>query len=153
MNWIKKIMVVVLVALVGIQFFPAKRNQNTIELASDFTKIYDVPENIKSILEISCYDCHSNNTNYPWYNKIQPVAWLLENHIAEGKAELNFSEFGDYSKRRQKNKLKSIVSQINDSEMPLSSYTLIHGDAKLSEKDKKEFIAWIEELKKNNLNP
>ena len=149
MKWIKKIVVVVLVALVGIQFFPAKRNQDKTILNSDFTKIYDVPENIQNTLKTSCYDCHSNNTKYPWYNKIQPITWLLENHIAEGKAELNFSEFGFYSKRRKKNKLKSIASQVKDNEMPLSSYTLIHSDAKLSEKDKKEFITWIEKLKDN----
>lgn len=151
MKWFKKTMVVVLVALVGIQFFPAKRNQDKTILSSDFTKIYDVPENIQNTLKISCYDCHSNYTAYPWYNKIQPITWFLEDHIAEGKAELNFSEFGDYSKRRRKNKLKSIASQVNDNEMPLWSYTLIHGDAKLSEKDKKEFISWIEHLR-DNLN-
>lgn len=149
MKWIKKIVVVVLVALVGIQFFPAKRNQDKTILSSDFTKMYDVPENIQTILKASCYDCHSNNTEYPWYNKIQPVAWLLENHINKGKEELNFSAFGDYSKRRKKNKLKSIISQIKDEEMPLSSYKIIHNDAKLSEKDKKEFISWIEKLKDN----
>tara|TARA_R110001592_G_scaffold153736_1_gene382479 strand:+ start:2937 stop:3383 length:447 start_codon:yes stop_codon:yes gene_type:complete len=144
MKWIKKIVVVVLVALVGIQFFPAKRNQDKTILSSDFTKTYDVPVNIQTILKTSCYDCHSNYTEYPWYNKIQPITWLLENHIAEGKAELNFSEFGDYSKRRKKNKLKSIASQVKDNEMPLSSYTLIHSDAKLSEKEKTDIVSWIE---------
>jgi hypothetical protein len=140
MKWIKKIMVVVLLALVGIQFFPAKRNQNKAILSSDFSEMYDVPKNIQNTLKVSCYDCHSNYTAYPWYNKVQPITWFLEDHIAEGKSELNFSEFGNYSKRRKKNKLKSIASQVHANEMPLSSYTLIHRDVKLSEKEKKAFI-------------
>jgi Haem-binding domain len=150
MSWIKKIMIIVLVALVGIQFFPANRNQSDIVPDTDFNKIYNVPENFKTIFKTSCYDCHSNNTNYPWYNKIQPITWFLEDHIAEGKAELNFSTFNEYSKRRQRNKLKSIISQIEKDEMPLASYTFIHGDAKLTDKEKNELLVWLNTLKPNN---
>jgi len=89
-----------------------------------------------------CYDCHSNNTVYPWYNKIQPISYLMENHIKEGKKELNFSNFGTYSKRKQKSKLKAIYNQIKDNEMPLWSYTLIHRNAKLFNKDKALIKKW-----------
>lgn len=146
---LKIVSLIVLITLVGIQFIPIKVNQSNVVLDSDFNKIYDVPQNIQNILKTSCYDCHSNNTNYPWYNKIQPISCFLENHIEDGKAELNFSEFGNYSKRRRKNKLKSIISQVEKNEMPLSSYTLIHGDAQLSQKEKQGFIDWINELLKN----
>ncbi|MBI2280395.1 MAG: heme-binding domain-containing protein [Bacteroidetes bacterium] len=146
MKWVKKIVFLVLVSLVGIQFFPTKRNQNTAILTADFTKTFDVPTNIQSILKTSCYDCHSNNTNYPWYNKTQPISWFMEHHIKKGKAELNFSEFGMYSKRKQKNKLKAIVNQIKEGEMPLSSYTFIHSNAKLTEQQKKEIMNWINTL-------
>ena len=146
MKWVKKIVFLVLVSLVGIQFFPTKRNQNTAILTADFTKTFDVPTNIQSILKTSCYDCHSNNTNYPWYSNIQPISWLMEHHIKKGKAELNFSEFGTYSKRRKKNKLKAIVNQIKDDEMPLTSYLIIHSNAKLTEKEKIVLINWINTL-------
>jgi heme-binding protein len=108
---------------------------------------FDVPKNIEIQLKISCYDCHSNNTHYPWYNKIQPVAWFMEGHIEEGKEDLNFNEFGSYSKRRQKSKLKSIISQIKDDEMPLNSYTLIHSDAKLSLSERNEIMEWMNQLR------
>ena len=117
---------------------------NEIDNSKDLFTIYQVPKEISDLLKTSCYDCHSNNTSYPWYNKVQPVAWILENHIEEGKAELNFSEWENYSERRKKSKLKSIVSQIEDGKMPLSSYTLLHGDAKLSFKQKEEIIKWID---------
>lgn len=146
MRKFKKILIFLIIVLVGIQFAPTKRNINTIILKTDITKTVVVPENIQNILKISCYDCHSNNTNYPWYNKIQPVSWFLEHHINEGKAELNFSEFGSYSVRKQKSKLKAIMNQIKDDEMPLSSYTLIHRNAKLSEKNKEQLIEYFNKL-------
>lgn len=130
-----------------IQLIPANRNLSTVIPTSDFMIIYEIPKNIESKLKVSCYNCHSNNTNYPWYNKIQPIAWFLENHIDEAKEELNFNEFGNYSTRKKKSKLKSIISQIKEDEMPLTSYTLMHPDAKLLEVEKKEIIEWMTQLR------
>ena len=131
----------------GIQFIPTKHNESNLVPASDFMVVYNIPEQIETQLKVSCYDCHSNNTHYPWYNKIQPAAWIMEGHIEKGKEELNFSEFGDYSMRRQKSKLKSMISQIRDDEMPISSYTFIHRNAKLSEKDKFMLDKWLNNLR------
>jgi hypothetical protein len=139
-------LLVLLIVFVGIQFIPTKRNQSENVPKTDFIIVNNAPKNIKNTFQTSCYDCHSNNTLYPWYNKVQPVAWLLENHIEEGKAELNFSEWDLYSDRRKKSKLKSIISQIEDNEMPLSSYTIIHKNANLSNQQKSEIIDWISKL-------
>ena len=109
--------------------------------------VNNVPKDVQDKLKVSCYDCHSNNTEYPWYNRIQPVAWFLENHIREGKSELNFNEWGELSDRRKNSKLRSIISQIEDDEMPLDSYTFIHWDAKFSELEKKEIIKYMTQLK------
>lgn len=136
-----------LIVFVGIQFMPTTRNQNKEVLETDFAKTFTVPTNIQSLLKNSCYDCHSNNTNYPWYNKIQPISWFLEHHIKEGKKELNFSEFGGYSERRQKSKIKSVISQIKEEEMPLWTYTLIHSNSQLSENDKKLITNYLIQLK------
>lgn len=135
-----------LIALFGIQFIPSNRNQNVEILASDIKYLFDVPININQLLVRSCYDCHSNNTNYMWFSTLQPVAMLMENHITKAKEELNFSEFGEYSKRRQKSKLKSIRDQILKNKMPLTSYTIIHNDARLSDKDRIVIEEWIERL-------
>ena len=143
----KKVAIILSVVFVGIQFVPTKRNQSDNISASDFMIVYNVPEQIENKIKVSCYDCHSNNTQYPWYNKIQPVAWFLEGHIKKAKEELNFNEFGDYSKRRQKNKLKSIINRIRDNEMPLPSYILMHKDAVLSESEKSELENWISNLR------
>jgi hypothetical protein len=146
---IKIIVIVLLLVLVGIQFFPTSLNQSDTIPKTDFMKVNDVPKEVENIIKTSCYDCHSNNTAYPWYNKVQPVAWFLEDHVKHGKEELNFNEWADYSDRRKNSKLKSIISQIEDEEMPLDSYTLIHRDAILSEIEKKEVVKYMKALKEN----
>ena len=147
MKILKKIVIPLIIVLIGIQFIPTKLNQSNTISQSDFMTVFDVPERIEVKIKASCYDCHSNNTNYPWYSKIQPGAWFMEDHINNAKKELNFSEFGDYSGRRKKSKLKSIISQIRDDEMPIASYTLIHRDAKLSEEDKTTLNKWLNNLR------
>lgn len=146
MKLFKIILLILLIVFVGIQFFPTKRNQSESIYNTDFLVMNNAPNNIKAIFQTSCYDCHSNNTSYPWYNKVQPVAWLLEHHIKKGKAELNFSEWENYSNRRKNSKLKSIISQIEDDKMPLTSYILIHKDAIISNQQKKEIIEFINEI-------
>jgi len=138
-----------LIAFVIIQFYPIDYNRSEIVLQTDFMSVNIVPVAIKNSVQVSCYDCHSNNTAYPWYSKIQPAAWFLENHIKEGKAELNFNEWDDYSERRKKSKLRSIVKQIESGEMPMESYTLIHRNAILSESEKERVIQYMTNLKES----
>ena len=124
------------------QFIRPAQNDNAGLMPGDITKHFSSPGNVQGILKTSCYDCHSNNTHYPWYAHVQPVGWFLANHIKEGKEELNFSEFGTYSTRRKQSKLKAIASSVKDGSMPLSSYTYLHGDAKLSSEAKVLIITW-----------
>ncbi|CAM1368597.1 heme-binding domain-containing protein [Tenacibaculum sp. HL-MS23] len=149
MKIVKIIALVLVVCFVGIQFMPTELNQSNIVPKTDFLLVNNTPKNINTLLQTSCYDCHSNNTSYPWYNKIQPIAWFLENHIADGKEELNFNNWDTYSTRRKNSKLKSIINQIKNNEMPLSSYTLIHKNAKLSTSEKTLVIDYIKKLKGN----
>ncbi len=138
--------IIIIIFIVGIQFIPTVSNKQPVKISNDFITIYDVPKGIITQLKTSCYDCHSNNTIYPWYGKLQPMNMLMSQHIVEGKDKLNLSEFGAYSDRRKKSKLKSMISQIKDDEMPLSSYTLLHWDASLTEKDKKDILIYLDKL-------
>ncbi len=147
MKIVKIIALILLVGFVGIQFVPTDLNQSDTVPKTDFLLVNNTQESISALLQESCYDCHSNNTEYPWYNKVQPVAWFLEDHINEGKEELNFNEWDAYSNRRKNSKLKSIISQVKDDEMPLASYTLIHNDAKLSNSEKTLIIDYMKNLK------
>jgi hypothetical protein len=136
-----------LIALVVIQFFPMDYNQSKTVPQADFMLVNKVPTTVEKSMHISCYDCHSNNTEYPWYSQIQPAAWFLEGHIKEGKAELNFNEWEDYSNRRKKSKLRSIIKQIESGEMPMDNYTLFHRDAIFSEKEKEAVLNYMKTLK------
>ena len=147
MKIVKIIALILLVGFVGIQFVPIDLNQSDTVPKTDFLLVNNTQESISELLQESCYDCHSNNTEYPWYNKVQPVAWFLEDHINEGKEELNFNEWDAYSNRRKNSKLKSIISQVKDDEMPLASYTLIHKDAKFSNSEKTLIIDYMKNLK------
>ena len=149
MKIVKIIALILLIVFVGIQFVPTERNQSNADFKTDFLIVNNTPEKIGVVLQTSCYDCHSNNTEYPWYNKIQPVAWFLEDHIKEGKKELNFNEWEAYSDRRKSSKLKSIISQIEDDAMPLSSYTLVHRDAILSPSEKALVMDYMKQLRES----
>ena len=137
-------LIVLFSILVVIQFVQPARNQSVHASTTGIATIINVPENVQAILQRSCYDCHSNNTRYPWYAAIQPGSWWMASHIDEAKEELNFDEFANYSKRRQLSKLKAMQGAIEDESMPLPSYTLIHRDAILSQKDKKLLKDWID---------
>jgi len=133
--------------LLAIQFVQPVRNQSAQNSEMGIASITRVPENVQAILQNSCYDCHSNNTRYPWYAAIQPWSWWMASHIKKGKAELNFDEFGKYSKRRQLSKLKAIQGSLEDQTMPLPSYLLIHKGASLSLSDQKILKEWAEDVR------
>jgi hypothetical protein len=145
----KKILVVLLIAFVAIQFFrPAKNTATGPEAyANDITKVHAVPADVQAVLQKACNDCHSNHTNYPWYSQVQPVAWWLADHIKEGKGELNFSEFAGYSLRRQYRKLEEVAEEVKEGKMPLDSYTWIHKAAKLTETEKQALYNWVNALR------
>lgn len=101
---------------------------------------------VAGLLKNSCYDCHSNEVNYPWYSKIAPVSMLVRHDVLEGKEELNFSTWQDYDKRRMLRKLKEIKEVLEEGEMPLGIYTLMHPGAKLSDADKELLTNWANGL-------
>jgi hypothetical protein len=145
MKRIKKALLVAGIIFIAMQFIQPAKNINNQFVATDISKTIPVPGNVQAILKNACYDCHSNNTNYPWYAYIQPSGWLLSTHIAEAKGKLNFNEFGNYSRRRQISKLDGIANSIKDGIMPLSSYKLMHKSARLTQNEKELLIKWVQQ--------
>lgn len=128
--------VVLMAALVAIQFFPVERLNPPVE--SDI----DAPGEVKAILRRSCYDCHSNETTWPWYARVAPISWLIANDVREGRRELNFSVWNKFTGGRRARKFKEIVEQIEQNKMPQWYYVVLHPDAKLSPGDKTNLIDW-----------
>ncbi len=147
MKIIKIILNALLIIFVLIQFLPNPTKNNLSQPSiTSIENAHQVPDSVLNILKTSCYDCHSNQTFYPWYARIKPISWWLNNHINEGKEELNFSIFGSYSIGRQYHKLKEIKEQVEENEMPLKSYTLIHRNAVLEREKKSILVSWINQL-------
>jgi hypothetical protein len=138
---IKKLLLALLVVLLVLQDFrPEKNNSGNKE--NDISSLYPVPTNVEQILTKACNDCHSNNTVYPWYAEIQPVAWWLDDHVKDGKKHLNFNEFASYKLAKQYHKLEEVFDEVKGGEMPLESYTVVHGDAKLTEAERSVLMDW-----------
>jgi len=134
-----------LIVFVAMQFFhPAKNQSSRANSPDDFSTRYAVPADVQTVLQAACYDCHSHHTRYPWYTNIQPVAWFMANHITAGKQELNFNEYGSYSLKQQRNKLKRMKEQITYGKMPLHSYTWLHADARLTATQRQLLTNWID---------
>ena len=139
---LKIVFAVLCVVIIGVQFNrPVKNNSN--DQSRHLSTLYPLPDSIDAILTAACYDCHSNNTRYPWYAEIQPVGLWMDGHIRHGKGDLNFSEFSDYSPRKQFRRLEQAQKMVDNKEMPLPSYTIIHKDAVLTDPQKQTLFAWI----------
>ena len=148
----KKKIIYVLAAVLGVFLFAQlfRQQKNTYQQIpkTDISKVEEVPVKVASILKTSCYDCHSNNTNYPWYQNITPVNYYLAEHINDGKKHLNFSEWENLSTSKKHHALKEILEEIEAKKMPLKSYLLLHQQAKLSATDIETLKNWIDK----NLN-
>lgn len=142
-------MLALLVALIIIQFIHPKKNKAEGSQPNYIGNNFTVPADVKTILEKACNDCHSNNSNYPWYANLQPVHWWMERHIKDGKKHLNYDEYTNRPLRYQYHKMEETIEMIKEGEMPLNSYTWTHKDAKLSEEEKTKLIGWAETVMDN----
>lgn len=142
----KKVFLGILVVFILIQFYRPEKNDSKNEMNAIST-LMEIPVEVNKIIQTSCADCHSNSTNYPWYNKIAPASWFLAQHIKEGKEKLNFSEWTAYNKDQKSHVLKNIKEVLNEREMPLKSYLLIHKDAKLTENQYQILYDWVNTIK------
>ena len=143
----KRILLIVVLLLVVIQFIRPEKNQSEVVTSNHISRKYTVPAPVTNILERACNDCHSNNTEYPWYSNIQPVGWWLQNHVNDGKRELNFSEFLTYTPKKQHHKLEETVEMVDEYAMPLPSYLWMHEKAKLDSSERKILVRWADDLK------
>ncbi len=147
MKIIKKILLLLLVLFVIAQFFGPGKNQGEISTIDAFVSETQPSEEVMLFLKESCFDCHSDFTRYPWYNKITPVNYWLNAHVEHGKEELNFSKWSSYSVKRKDHKMEEIIEMIESKEMPLPSYSWTHEEAILSEVQIKAVKEWTERVR------
>lgn len=139
----KIILIGVLALVIVLQFFRIDKVNPKVVLSNDFIEISQPEQKIQKILRTSCYDCHSNETNYPWYSNVAPISWWLADHIEEAREHLNFSEWGNYNEKKQKHKLHECYEEVEEGEMPLESYTWTHSEANLTNEEREYLENWF----------
>lgn len=132
----KKLFWLLLIAFIAIQFIPVDRTNPPV------TADFNGPTQIKEILKTSCYDCHSNETKYEWYHKVAPASWLVARDVKKGRDELNFSEWGNMSNSDKRKMREEIWEEVEEGEMPMKIYTVMHKDAVLSHDQKEAIQTW-----------
>jgi len=143
-----KIIIILIVVLILIQFIRPARNNGLAATPQDITHYVQVPDTVMHILQRSCYDCHSNHTVYPWYANINPLGLWLDNHVADGKRAINFSDLSKFDARKLDHRLKDIAEDVESGDMPLASYTLIHTYARMSKNEIKTIKDWTLDARK-----
>jgi len=149
-NLLGKIVILVLMAFVLIQFIPVHMSNPSTSPSKDFLHIYQPPSEITDMMRNACYDCHSNATQFPWYSNVAPVSWLLESHIDEARAHINFSEWGGYPEKTANLKLEGMAVEVKNGEMPLTSYTWMHSKAKLTDAQRTRLASYFRSLQPGN---
>ena len=149
MKIVKKIAIVLLIVLIGMQFYRPEKNKAEGDYVAAFETDTQPSPEVKIILEAACYDCHSANTEYPWYNNIAPVSYWLADHVEDGKRHLNFSDWENYDAKKKDHKLEEIIEEVKEGEMPLNEYTWTHADAKLSDEQMRLLLSWAEATRAN----
>lgn len=136
--YLKIVLALLIIAVVGIQFVPVERTNPQV------TGEIEAPTEVMDVLRRSCYDCHSNETVWPWYSRVAPVSWLVVDDVDEGREEMNFSEWSGYSERRKAKKIHEIWEEVSEGEMPMWYYIPLHSEAKLTAADKETLHNWAE---------
>lgn len=130
--------------LLIIQFIPVDLPPISNDNPGDIIKSEIVTQDVALLLKTSCYSCHSNETEYPWYSYVAPSSWLIARDVRVGRDELNFSKWQEYDQRKMIGKLDDIATEVGEGNMPMPIYTLMHASAKLSDEQRKLIIAWTE---------
>ncbi|WP_422860218.1 heme-binding domain-containing protein [Flagellimonas sp. S174] len=143
----KKIGIVLLVVLIGMQFYRPEKNLSEGDYVAAFEKETQPSPEVQKILETTCYDCHSAHTKYPWYSNIAPISYWMDGHIEEGKEHLDFSEWPNLTAKKKDHKLDEFIEYVENGEMPLKEYTWTHKDARLTEDQRKMLMDWATEAR------
>lgn len=146
MKLASKILIGLLAILVLIQFIRIDKTNPESPAGQDFRVVEGAPENVSSIMERACFDCHSHQTKWPWYANVAPVSWFVGKHVREGREELNFSAWGTYSDKRRHHKMEECMEEVGEGEMPLQGYVVWHNEALISPKDTSELFTFFRKV-------
>ncbi|MDH3891056.1 MAG: heme-binding domain-containing protein [candidate division Zixibacteria bacterium] len=126
--------------LILIQFVPVTRDNPPV------TGEFDENSEVQKVFQRSCYDCHSNTTVWPWYSVVAPVSWVVADHVGEAREHLNFSTWKALPADKQAHAREEIWEEVEEGEMPMTGYLMLHSEARLSDDDKALIHQWSTEF-------
>lgn len=141
-----KLLLATFAILILIQFFPIKKENPAIDTKHKFSQLVEIPTSTKALLKAACYDCHSHETEFPGYTRMQPLGWWIRGHIRGGRLKVNFSEWGTYTDKEKVAKIQECKEVLEEGRMPLGSYKLLHPESKLKEAEIKELVGFFDNL-------
>ena len=136
----KRILLIVLTIGVVAQFFQPDRSVPPIVPANDMLAMTQAPNEIRTLVQGACYDCHSDNSTYPWYASVIPLNFWLQDHINEGREKMNFSRWNEPSSQEEAYECAEVVQE---GEMPPGNYAFIHGHAQLTDAQRAQLVTWF----------
>ena len=148
MKILKIVFVLLLIAFIIAQFVPVDKSNPNFDNKLDLINMENPPEEIANMLRSTCYDCHSNETVWPWYSNIAPVSWVVAKHVVEGRDNFNFSFWGEYDQDDKAYAVEEIIEEMEDGGMPIPGYDLTHPEAKLTIEQKESLYVWLRTLQK-----
>ncbi|MEQ8925863.1 MAG: heme-binding domain-containing protein [Fulvivirga sp.] len=137
-----KIIAAIAIILIVIQFFGIDKSAEASDPQMDILVYENAPTEVKDIMQRACYDCHSYKTKYPWYTNVAPVSWWIAHHIEEGREHMNFAKWGEYTAEKKEHKMDEFIEEVEEGEMPLTSYTITHSEAQLTDMEKAVIMEW-----------
>ena len=142
----KKILLAIVAFLILAQFIRIDKTNPPVTITNDILNITNAPKDISKMMKAACYDCHSNETKYPWYMDIAPISWWTKGHVNNARASLNFSEWISYTGDKRAHKIEESALKVRKKWMPITSYLLMHPEAKLSVEEREALAKWFETL-------
>jgi hypothetical protein len=143
----KSIAIFLVLFFLLIQSFRIDKTTQPVDPAADFMSLTSANADVSKTLKLACYDCHSNQPDFPWYTNVAPVSWWIKHHIDEGSHHLNFSIWGSYSEKKKNHKLDECVEMVEEGEMPMISYTTMHKEAKLTDAQRLQLVEFFKAQK------
>lgn len=148
MKFLRILFILLVAVFVVIQFFGIERSNPEFDQNIDFITMENPPAEIEKTIRAACYDCHSNETIWPWYSYMAPASWLIEEHVLNGRDNLNLNDWGEYELEDRAYIIEEMIEEMEDGEMPLPGYDALHPDARLSDEQKEALYKWLRSIQR-----
>jgi hypothetical protein len=152
-KWLKLSLITLVALVVVAQAVRPARTNPPVDPQKEITAHMQVDPPVMATLSRACNDCHSNRTEWPWYSNVAPVSWLVAHDVNDGREELNLSEWGASKEKEPGKLLGKICSEMTEGKMPMTTYTLIHPQAKLTREEVQNVCRWTNSIASNVSSP